>query len=92
MLARPHEKLVSNSPFPQRKARRVLPVSCELCLVVLNLPGANPVGTSAGTASAWPPRYPHQLLTVCFSFAIGFRGSGANKVRAVLVLKADVCL
>lgn len=71
---------------------RVLHAPHELCLVVLNLPGANLVGTSsAGTASAWPPSYSHQLLTVCFSFAIGFRGSGANKVRAVLILKAGVC-
>lgn len=72
------------SPCPARTAQAV-PGGAKL-------PGANLVGTfSAGTASAWPPSYSHQLLTVCFSFAIGFRGSGANKVRAVLILKADVC-
>lgn len=83
-------EIVSDTPFPRRRARgSPLGARGTRCWGLLGVPR---VGTSPpGKASAWPVNCFPELLTVCFSFAIGFRGSGANKVRAVLILKADVC-
>ena len=78
-------EVILEKPFPRRKARG------WLLSVRESAGGVDLVGTfSPGQASAWPASRLPDLLTLCFSLAIGFRGSGANQVRAVPLPPADV--